>query len=268
MAMLAALRAKIPYIVTFHGGGHSIGLRNRMRSVQQFLLRPLFARAARLVATAHFEIEQFGTRLGIAPEKFAFIPNGGDIAAPADSAEPRVRGNRIASIGRLERYKGHQRILAAMPYILKQRPDASLWIAGTGSYEGELRDMARMLDIEDRVEIRSIPVEQREQMAAELATVSVAVLLSEYETHPMAVIEALAMGCSALVADTSGLSELATQGHARAIALRSTPQQVANATLDLLHTPRTAQQLDMPTWDGCAEQLLELYQSVRVVRAF
>jgi glycosyltransferase involved in cell wall biosynthesis len=260
MAMAAALQAQVPYAVTFHGGGHSIGFRNQMRSVQQQMLRPLLARAARLVATARFEIEQFGTRLGIPHEKFVFIPNGADIGAPAPSVRPTIRTNRIASIGRLERYKGHQRILAAMPHILKQCPDANLWIAGTGPYEGELRRLARTLQVEDHVDIRSIPADQRDRMAAELATVSVAVLMSEYETHPMAVIEAIAMGCSALVADTSGLSELAQQGSARAIPLNSAPQHVADATLELLRTPLTARQLEMPTWDGCVAQLLAMYR--------
>ena len=31
LAMLRALTLRIPYIVTFHGGGHSSGLRNRSR---------------------------------------------------------------------------------------------------------------------------------------------------------------------------------------------------------------------------------------------
>lgn len=54
LAMWAAWRAGLPYVVTFHGGGHSSALRNRMRGAQQTLLRPLLARAEKLIAVANF----------------------------------------------------------------------------------------------------------------------------------------------------------------------------------------------------------------------
>ena len=44
-------------------------------------------------------------------------------------------------------------------------------------------------------------------MAEELSQAALVVLLSEYETHPIAVLEAVALGRPALVAATSGLSE-------------------------------------------------------------
>src|SRR5690349_6465488 len=65
LAMWAALRAQIPYVLTFHGGGHSSTLRNRVRGIQTQLLRPLLARANRLIALADFELALFGDRLRI-----------------------------------------------------------------------------------------------------------------------------------------------------------------------------------------------------------
>src|SRR6266545_5778232 len=79
LAMLAAWRANIPYVVTFHGGGHSSRLRNALRGVQQMLLRPLLARADRLIAIASFEIPLFSKRLRLHQKRFALIPNGGDL---------------------------------------------------------------------------------------------------------------------------------------------------------------------------------------------
>ena len=79
LAMLRALVLRIPYVVTFHGGGHSSELRNRVRGLQLRLLRPLLARAARLVAVARFEIDQYGRALRVPPERFVLIPNGTEI---------------------------------------------------------------------------------------------------------------------------------------------------------------------------------------------
>jgi glycogen synthase len=266
LAMLMAQRARIPYVVTFHPGGHTSQLRNRLRGLQQLLLRPLLAGADRLVAVARFELEMFSRRLHLPREKFVHIPNGCDIKTPDTIPVARLKNSpkncTIASIGRLERYKGHQHILAAMPYVLQKRPDAKLWIAGTGPYEPELRKLSTDLGIENKVEIRAIPPAERELMARQLAGASLVTLLSEYETHPIAALEALTLGCSLLVADTSGLRELAEQGLARAIPLASKPQAVAAAVLEQLENPIVPPALSLPTWDDCAGGLLSLYSEI------
>ena len=238
-------------------------MRNGIRRAQWAMLRPLFAHAERLVAVAKFEVEFYGKRLHLPPDKFVVIPNGCDLPHVEPAMLPAKRpGTWIASVGRLERYKGHQHAIAALPYILKQCPDAHLWIAGAGPYEAELRRLAAALDVTDRVEIRAIPADRREAMSAELSQAALFVLFSEYETQPIAALEALALGCPALVADTSGLSELAENGWARAIPLDSTPSQVAAAVLEQIRRPHVPVKLDLPTWDDCANKLLALYQTV------
>lgn len=262
VAMLAALRAGIPYVLTFHGGGHSSWARNALRGLHRRLLRPLFTRAARLVATARFEIALFGEQLGIPRDKFVLIPNGSDLSGRAQQVSPSTDPELVVSIGRLERYKGHHRVIAALPKVLAQRPETRLWIAGKGPYEPELRGLARDLGVADHVEIRAIPATERERLAQELSKAALVVLLSEYETNPMAALEAIALGRPTLVADTSGLSELAEQGWARAIPLESTPDQVAEEVLAQLEDPHRPEGVELSTWDECATDLLAVYKSV------
>ncbi len=262
LAMAAAWRKNLPYIVTFHGGGHSSRLRHRLRGLQWAMLRPLLAHARKLVAVAKFEIEFYGKQLNLPRERFVLIPNGSDLPKIKPVQSAKQPGTLIASVGRLERYKGHQNVIAALPYVLRQQPDARLWIAGEGPYEADLRRLAVRLGVSDRVEIRAIPSDHREAMAAELSQAALFVLLSEYETHPIAALEAIALGCPALVADTSGLSELAENGLARAIPLNSAPAQVAAAMLEQIcqsHKPTT---INLPTWDDCAANLLALYHTL------
>lgn len=259
LAMLAARQAKIPYVLTFHGGGHSSSLRNAARGSQLALLRPLLARAERLVTLARFEKKFFKKKLHLPEERFVMIPNGTDLPGPVQVFPPKSEETLIASIGRLERYKGHQRIIAAMPVILNERSEARLWIMGNGPYEPALRRLAKELGVEDHVEFRAVPPDQRGRMAEEVSRVNLVVLLSEYETHPIAILEALALGRPALVADTSGLSELCEQGLARAVPLESTPAQVAAAALDQLRNPLIPSKINLPSWDDCAEGLFNLY---------
>ena len=262
MAMFAAQRAHIPYILTFHSGGHSSRLRNVVRGLQWQMLRPLLARAARLVATNRFEIGFYEKALRLPPEHFVYSPNGGDIAANPRLADRAPDPSLIISIGRLERYKGHHRVIAAMPYVLKQRPDIRLLVLGSGPYEEALQGLTRKLGLEKHVEIRGIPPEERHAMAEVLSQAALVTLLSEYETPSLAVVEAVALRRSVLVADTSGLSELAAQGWARAIPLHSSAEQIASAILDQLRHPLMPPTITLPTWDDCANDLYELYHAI------
>jgi glycosyltransferase involved in cell wall biosynthesis/GT2 family glycosyltransferase len=264
LAMLRALTLGIPYVVTFHGGGHSSEARNKVRGLQRFLLRPLLARAERLVAVARFEIEQYGGELDLPAEKFALIPNGTDLAfSDSAGANGRPQGPpAIASIGRLERYKGHHRVIDAFPYVLKREPEAKLLIVGTGPYEAELRKQATALGIGENVEFTSTPPDQPTAMAELLQRISLVVLLSDFETHPLVALEAAAAGRRLLVADASGLAELAADGFARAIPLDESAEGVGEAVIEELGKPPQTKRPELTSWDECAAELLALYRSL------
>lgn len=258
LAMVRAITLRVPFVVTFHGGGHSSAVRHRLRPAQRRVLRPLLRRAARLVAVARFEIGAYGRELGLPPERFALIPNGFETHASAAV----VRQPIVATIGRLERYKGHDRVLEAFPLVLGAKPDAVLRIVGNGPQEGALRRRAAALGLTDRVEFIRVPSDKPQVMAALLAEVGLVVSLSEFETHPLVALEAVASGSLPLVADTSGLSELAADGLASAIPLGSSPDEIAQAILKRLDNPEPVPAVCLPTWDDCAAQILELYQGV------
>jgi glycosyltransferase involved in cell wall biosynthesis/GT2 family glycosyltransferase len=261
LAMLRALVLGIPYLVTFHGGGHSSGLRNRARRLHRRLLRPLLARAERLVAVARFEIELYGGELKIPPEKFTLIPNGTDLAFAARRANGRPAGPpAIASIGRLERYKGHHRVIAAFPHVLEREPSARLMIVGTGPYESELRRLAAELGIAERVEFTSVAGDDPDGMAELLREISLVVLLSDFETHPLVALEAAAAGRRLLVADSGGLGELAADGFARAIPADEDPASAAEAIVQELGRPAPTGTPPLTSWDDCAAALLDLYR--------
>ena len=261
LAMWAARRAHIPYAITFHTGGHSSRLRHASRRVQWLLLRPMLAPAARLIGVSRFEADLFRRSLRLPRAQFTVIPNGGRL--PQTSCAPRRNGGALLiSVGRLERYKGHQRAIAALPLLRRQRPDAHLLILGSGPYEGELRAQARRLGVADAVEIRSIPAGDRQAMADTVASAALVLLLSDYEAHPVATMEALALHRPVLVADTTGLSELAERGLVRAIPRDSSPAATARAMLMQLEHPLVPAAVALPTWESCTEALADVYRSI------
>lgn len=260
IAMLAAGRAEIPYVLTFHTGGHSSGLRNKVRGAQWKALRPLLRQARRLVGVSSYEKDYFQKELGLPHEQFAVIPNGGHLP---QAAENNINAGEklIVSAGRLERYKGHQHAIAALPLVQKKYPQARLLILGSGPYEGELHKLAAQLNLTSSVEIKSVPSGDRAAMSALLSRASVVTLLSEYESQGISVVEALALGRPALVAYNSGLMQFADAGLARSVPPGAGTDIVAQAIIQQIEDPLVPGSVQLPTWDECADNLLQVYTS-------
>jgi glycogen synthase len=255
-AMAAAARAGIPYVVTFHSGGSSSPLRTRVRRTQMRALSPLLRRAHALVAVSDFERSTYAELIAVGSERIVKIPNG---ASLPEGLEPiAADGTLIVSIGRLEPYKGHERVIAGLPGVLERVPDARLWIAGEGPDEPRLRRLTSELGVADLVEIGAV---DRAQLARRLMGASLVVLLSDFEAHPLAVIEAASLGVPVLVGDNSGMRELAVSGFARAVDVQASPREHALAMVETMASSVPAD-LRVPTWDDCASALASLYRAI------
>jgi glycosyltransferase involved in cell wall biosynthesis len=259
LAMLTALRAGIPYVVTLHSGGHSSALRRRIRPLQALLLRPLFVRAAALVAGSVFEAELFAGRLRVPRGLFTVIPSGVELPAHREPVAPTPTPTPfILSIGRLEAYKGHDRAIEALPALRRARPGLRLRIVGTGPLEDDLRHVADRLGVADAVEIAPVPAGRREELATLISQATAVVMLSAYESQGLSVQEALAMGRPVLVNDSTALGELINHPNTRAVDRHADAAGVTEALLALLGTPPAPPPV-MPTWDDCAEALQAIY---------
>jgi glycosyltransferase involved in cell wall biosynthesis len=213
-----------------------------------------------LIAVSQFELDLFRRSLRLSRSRFALIRNGSRMPLPATARDPDI--SLVLSVGRLERYKGHHRLVAAWPLVLEQRPAAHLRILGVGPDEDELRRQVMSLGLDGHVEITSVPPGDSQAMSNAMGSANLVALLSEYEAHPVAVAEALAVGRPVLVTDSSGLSEIVAAGLARGVAPDADSGQVARAILQQLHEPLEVDTAALPTWDDCASQLHDLYSAV------
>ncbi len=258
-AMIAARRLRIPYILTFHGGGHSSVLRRAIRHPQLRAMRPLLRHAGALVTLAGFEAGYYARLVGIPATGFVRIPNGSDLPTPRPAAFSGP-GTLIVSCGRLEKYKGHQYAIRALPHVLKAIPDARLWVAGQGPFEAPLRRLAARLGVGRNVEIAAAP--DRRAMAERLSQASLAVMFSSFETQPIAALEAIALGIPIVVGDNSGLAELALEGVARSVRLQDGPELHAAAMISEIHEPTRTCGFKLSSWEDCARSLAQLYRRV------
>ena len=118
--------------------------------------------ATLVTSVSRYTRQRFLSWCNIAPGRVKVLPN--TFCAPVADA-PAVRhtllakhnlvGRRIIlTVGRLsagERYKGHDRIIAALPTILLREPDAAYVIVGGGDDEVRLKALAVSTGVVDRV---------------------------------------------------------------------------------------------------------------------
>lgn len=108
--------------------------------------------ATKVIATDKSLVSEIQKFLQVAPEKIVIIPNSVRILEPTlrparkDSSDPL-----FISVGRLEHNKGFHILLEALANSKNLPPGWALEIAGTGSMENELRQIARSHGIDSHV---------------------------------------------------------------------------------------------------------------------
>ena len=260
LAMIAALLRRTPFVLTFHTGGNSSAFRERARGTQFRVLAPLLRRAQTLIGVSMYEARRFEEIMGLPEGAIRVIRNGGSLPQVRAAVTPDRA--RVVSVGRLERYKGHHKAIEALPHLLETHPSASVEVYGSGPYEDELLALAARLGVADRVSIRFIPPVDRALMGECIAAAGVMTLLSDYEAHPVAVMEALTAGRPAVVSRTSGLTELAELGWAAGVDQDATPAETARAIARQIEEPVLPEPGELPTWETCVADVADTYDLI------
>jgi phosphatidylinositol alpha-1,6-mannosyltransferase len=91
--------------------------------------------------------------LGIGEPRLSLVP------------PPRARATALmlSRLSRAEDYKGHREVIAAWPLVLRLRPDAELWIAGTGDLQSELEHMVSTRGLAGSVRFLGVVSEEHKQ---------------------------------------------------------------------------------------------------------
>jgi glycosyltransferase involved in cell wall biosynthesis len=260
LVLATALAARTPLVVSPHTGGHDSTARSAVRGAQWRLLGPLLRRADAVLPVGRFEQRLFEQMAGVSPDRCTIVRNGGALPAPAVDVAP-VPG-RVVSVGRLQRYKGHHRALEAVAALRRRDARAHLHVYGAGPFERDLRDLAAAHGISEHVYIEAIPPGDRVAMARALSAASVVAALSDYEAHPVAVMEALAIGVPVVGVDVAGIGDLVEEGSVTGVRVGADAELVADALAAAAAGGRRAPLADLPTWEMAAESLERVYARV------
>jgi phosphatidylinositol alpha-1,6-mannosyltransferase len=147
-----------PYLCYVHGEDLNLGLLSREFG---WMMRRILRDAQLLVANSHNTTRLLTNVWNIPSERIALLHPGVDVArfVPADcSAEVRWRlgwhGRPIVlTVGRLQKRKGHDRLIHAMKRIRESIPDVLYAIVGEGEERPRLEALIGQLGLEGHVRL-------------------------------------------------------------------------------------------------------------------
>jgi glycosyltransferase involved in cell wall biosynthesis len=236
----------------YHGHGHTF-FRNVLIKLSKPLGKTTLARADSIVAVSEYEKRLLIRDFGITEDKISIIPGGVDSREFSNVGEIPRENKTILYVGRLEKYKGVQHIIKALPLLSN---DFRMRIVGGGAYKGELLRLMHRLGMDSRVSFyENLP---REELLRMYASSSVFVMLSQHEAYSLVLGEALASKTPCIVANTSALAEWIDNKNCLGIAypvkrdrLVGLIPQVANTKVD---------DVKIRDWDEVTAELIKLYQ--------
>jgi glycosyltransferase involved in cell wall biosynthesis len=171
----------------------------------------LFARrAARVVCVSDSVAEFARQKVGVPAQKVVVIPNGvaGDAHAQVPPADLRRLGipaaaPTIACIARLTEQKGVDRLIRAVPEILRRLPDHHVLLVGDGPQRSPLQQLATRLGVATRVHFAG----WQPDTLSILKSCRILVLPSRWEGMPNVLLEAMACGLPVVSTRTDGVAQ-------------------------------------------------------------
>jgi phosphatidylinositol alpha-1,6-mannosyltransferase len=164
----------------------------------------------------------------IAPERVLVVPNTvREIFTPGDGAARRaelgLEGKTVLlTVGRMvasERYKGHERVMIAIPELVKQGHDVCYLIVGEGDDRPRLEALAAEIGVGDRVKF--LGAVDPQTLLETYRAADLFVMPSTGEGFGVSFMEAMACGTRSLGLDVAGARDALGDGELGTIAAES-----------------------------------------------
>jgi phosphatidyl-myo-inositol dimannoside synthase len=265
-------RTGVPYAAFTHGvevwAGQVPGTRGVLSSIAR--------NAALLMGVSRWTIDQLRGVVGPEP-RLELVPPGIDrthfhegISDAAVRERHRLGDAPVIScVARLTLRKGQDKVIRAMPWILREFPDARFLVVGTGPDLERLQTLAHRKEVADKVifagevgwdvlpqyfkagDVFAMPCRTRK-------------LGLEVEGFGLAFLEASAVGRPAVAGDSGGAPEAVVHGETGLVVDGNEVDEVAEAIIELLGDPEQAAKLGAAgadrvhrdfTWEALSSRL-------------
>jgi len=206
--------------------------------------------------------------VGVKPEKITTIYNaimpfdvtGIDRATARQKIGLAPEDVFFVAVGRLVYEKGHEFLVEAMAMVAAEDPRAVAGICGAGPLHEPLQAQIERLGLQENMKLLG----QWDAIPELLAASDVFVLPSRWEGLPMALLEGMMAGLPVIATRVEGVDEVVEPGkHGLLVPLES-PQELAQAILQLLRSPQDRLQMGA----AARERVLSSYTTDRMCEAY
>lgn len=195
--------------------------------------------------------------VGLPSSKTVVIPNGVELdrfrrEPPVDLQPYQIPPSAplLLTIGRLERQKGIDLLLQALPAVLETLPETRLVIIGDGPDRSILEALATQLKIRSSI----LFLGKRSDVPNWLKTADAMVLASRWEGMPNVVLEAMAAGTPVIATEVEGIADLLTNGESGLVVPPENPEALTEAIVQLLDDPPLRLKLSETAQTICSER--------------
>ncbi len=238
------------------------------------LLEAASVRAAdRITSPSAALAHEVTRRWRLAPDRVEVVPN------PVDS-DLFVPGERVPDpgcilvAGRVERMKGQDVLIEALPAILRAVPSAHVRLVGAdGGASAAVAKRSRELGVESAVSFEGAVA--RHDLPAVYRSASVCVVPSCFDNFPYTCLEAMACGRPVVATDAGGAAEAIIRGRTGKIFPSEDSEALGRAVVELLEAPRRAEEMGAEARretarrfapDAVAPRMVELYADAVAAR--
>lgn len=237
---LTMTRRGIPLLCTSHGSD-LFGLHGRVfKCLKRFVMGK-----SRMITVVSRVMKRKVVDMGIPAEKVRVMPMGVDLKHrfTPDPALKRSE-HELLFVGRLVEIKGVRILLEAMPKVLSKHPATRLIVAGSGPLEGELRDLARRLNLEEKVDFLGMVPQLKLPALYRRAALAVFPFLmarsGDQEGFGLVQVEAMGCGCPVIAGDLPAIHDSITHGQTGFLVAPGNIEELADTIVRALEDRETS----------------------------
>ena len=248
VSVLAGRMTRTPVVVTLYHAKHY----TQEARLHALGVRFALTKASAIVTDSGVRADDLRLQVGAPHPPIAVIPNG---VFPPLSTQTRSSMRRalglpddpsirvIGQVSGLTRFKGQSVLLRAAKLVVAEEPRTCVlcigYERGADAYKRSLEQEVADLGLSRHVRITGYPGPVGDVWQA----IDIHAHASLFDSLPNAIIEGMSLAKPAVVTAVGGVPEIATHRQTALVVPAGDPQMLAQALLELLRQPETAQQL-------------------------
>lgn len=271
--MFDRLKSKYPVISTIHGISKIEqkyhGMSGVNIKINSYIEKITLSRISNIIVCSPWMKDMVNSIIN-KNNNICIIPNGIDFdeIQRRESKLSNINSPSIFFVGVLEKVKGLEILLRAIPIILEYIPEVSIYIAGTGSQEIKLKRLIKELDIEENVTFLGYISE--DEKYSYFKSTDICVFPSIYEPFGIVLLEAMACEKPVVASNTGGIPFVVEDGKTGILFGCGNIGDLATKIVILLKDKELQGKMGRAgkerskqfTWEKIAGETIELYKKI------